>query len=99
MAHLLLPRLLLCMLKDNVSDFEGLKVLAPVREEGLRLLSAITPSLSIETQTQFLQMMPNIFREVEKDVWHTKLNFFLLLKGLVLKAEKPLKEKVLQIFG
>lgn len=54
MAHLLLPRLLLCMLKDNVSDFEGLKVLAPVREEGLRLLSAISTSISLETQTQFL---------------------------------------------
>jgi hypothetical protein len=40
-------------------------------------------------------MLPNIFREVERDVWHSKLNFFLVLKGIVLNAEKALKEKVL----
>ena len=39
MASVILPRLLICMLKDNFSDFEGIKVLAPVREEALRLLS------------------------------------------------------------
>jgi len=37
-------------------------------------------------------MLPNIFREVEKDVWHSKLNFFLILKGIVLVSEKWLKK-------
>lgn len=95
MAKILLPRLLICMLKDNFSDFEGLKVLAPVREEALRLLSTVFPLLDAESQTQLLAMLPNIFREVERDVWHSKLNFFLVLKGIVLNAEKALKEKVL----
>lgn len=31
----LLPRLLIFVLKDNFSDFEGLKVLAPAREEAI----------------------------------------------------------------
>ena len=48
MAGVILPRLLICMLKDNFSDFEGLKVLAPVREEALKLLSTIFPLLSDE---------------------------------------------------
>jgi len=87
------------MLKDNFSDFEGLKVLAPVREEALRLLSTVMPLLGNEVQLKLLAMLPNIFREVERDVWHSKLNFFLILKGLVLKSEKSLKEQVLKIFG
>jgi hypothetical protein len=37
----LLPRLLIFILKDNFSDFEGLKVLAPAREEAINLLSDI----------------------------------------------------------
>lgn len=49
MALVILPRLLICMLKDNFSDFEGLKVLAPVREEALKLLSTIMPLLGNET--------------------------------------------------
>jgi hypothetical protein len=49
MAKILLPRLLICMLKDNFSDFEGLKVLAPVREEALRLLSTVFPLLDAES--------------------------------------------------
>lgn len=48
MAQVILPRLLICMLKDNFSDFEGLKVLAPVREEALKLLSTIMPLLGNE---------------------------------------------------
>jgi hypothetical protein len=37
----LLPRLLIFILKDNFSDFEGLKVLAPAREEAILLLADI----------------------------------------------------------
>jgi len=37
----MLPRLLLFIIKDNFSDFEGLKVLAPAREEGIQLLAEI----------------------------------------------------------
>jgi hypothetical protein len=37
----MLPRLLLFLIKDNFSDFEGLKVLAPAREEGILLLSEV----------------------------------------------------------
>jgi hypothetical protein len=50
MAKVILPRLLICMLKDNFSDFEGLKVLAPVREEALKLLSTIMPLLGNDVQ-------------------------------------------------
>ena len=99
MAQVILPRLLICMLKDNFSDFEGLKVLAPVREEALKLLSTIMPLLGNEIQMKLLAMLPNIFREVERDVWHSKLNFFLILKGMVIKSDKSLKEQVLKIFG
>jgi hypothetical protein len=35
----MLPRLLIFLLKDNFSDFEGLKVQAPAREEGILLLA------------------------------------------------------------
>jgi hypothetical protein len=37
----LLPNLVIFMLKDNFSDFEGLKVLAPAREEAMKLLAEI----------------------------------------------------------
>ena len=37
----LLPSLLIFMLKDNFSDFENLKVLAPAREEALKLLAEL----------------------------------------------------------
>jgi len=37
----LLPRLIIFLLKDNFSDFEGLKVLVPAREEAIKLLSEI----------------------------------------------------------
>ena len=36
-----LPRLLLFILKDNFSDFAGLKVVAPAREEAMKLLAEI----------------------------------------------------------
>ena len=35
----MLPSLVIFMLKDNFSDFEGLKVLAPAREEAMKLLA------------------------------------------------------------
>jgi hypothetical protein len=37
----LLPNLVIFILKDNFSDFEGLKVLAPAREEAMKLLAEI----------------------------------------------------------
>ena len=37
----ILPRLLLFILKDNFSDFAGLKVLVPAREEAMKLLAEI----------------------------------------------------------
>lgn len=36
-----IPRLLLFLLKDNFSDFAGLKILAPAREEAMKLLAEI----------------------------------------------------------
>jgi hypothetical protein len=54
------------MLKDNFSDFEGLKVMAPVREECLRLLSAILPDLSTEVES-LLTLLPSIFVAVERE--------------------------------
>ena len=36
-----LPRLVLFILKDNFSDFEGLKVLQPAREEAMKLLAEV----------------------------------------------------------
>lgn len=37
----IIPRLLLFLLKDNFSDFAGLKVQAPAREEAVKLLAEI----------------------------------------------------------
>ena len=37
----IIPRLLLFILKDNFSDFAGLKVQAPAREEAMKLLAEI----------------------------------------------------------
>ena len=36
-----IPRLLVFLLKDNFSDFAGLKVQTPAREEAMRLLAEI----------------------------------------------------------
>ena len=37
----IIPRLIIFMLKDNFSDFEGIKVIACAREEALKLLAHI----------------------------------------------------------
>ena len=37
----IIPRLLLFILKDNFSDFAGLKVVAPARDEAMKLLAEI----------------------------------------------------------
>lgn len=37
----IIPRLLLFILKDNFSDFAGLKVQTPAREEAMKLLAEI----------------------------------------------------------
>ena len=37
----IIPRLLLFILKDNFSDFAGLKVQAPAREEAMKLMAEI----------------------------------------------------------
>jgi hypothetical protein len=98
LAQNLISRLLIVMLKDNFSDFEGLKVLPPVRDECVKLLSTIVPSLKEETM-KLIGLLPNVFMVVERDQWHSKLNFFLILKGLVLKGDKEMKQCVLKIFG
>jgi hypothetical protein len=36
---------------------------------------------------------------VENDNWHSKLNFFLILKGIAVKGDKKLKETILMMFG
>ena len=46
----MLPRVLICLLKDNFSDFSGLKVMSPVREECLKLLSELVPDLPQEVE-------------------------------------------------
>ena len=53
------------MLKDNFSDFEGLRVLPPVREECVKLLSQMLMHIQPEL-SQLLTLMPNIFVAVEK---------------------------------
>jgi hypothetical protein len=78
------------MLKDNFSDYEGLKVLQPVRDECVRLLSVMTTDIAQEVD-KLLTLLPSIFVAVEKHQWHSKLNFFLVIKGIVLKSEKPQK--------
>ena len=84
---MVLPRLLICLLKDNFSDFEGLKVMVPVREECFRLLSVlqeIQPKTGDFGLKTLIQSLPAIFLAVEHEDWNSKLNFFLILKGLVL---------------
>lgn len=71
------------MLKDNFSDFEGLKVLAPAREEALKLLAEIQylseitedrgglPGLKQEMKN-LICLLPTIFLSVEHDNWHSR---------------------------
>jgi hypothetical protein len=82
------------MLKDNFSDFEGLKVMVPVREECCKLLGTFGTDVDC-----LLQTLPMIFIAVENDIWHSKLNFFLIIKGLAIKGEKKMKETLLMMFG
>ena len=100
MGHLvrnILPRLLVFILKDNFSDFEGLKVQVPAREEAMKLLAEIQYLSEISSaegglkealegdMKTLLQILPAIFLSIEKDLWHSRLNFFLIIKALVLK--------------
>lgn len=98
LAQCIIARVLILMLQDNFSDFEGLKVVAPVRDQCVRLLTELVPLLKNETMT-LLNLLPNIFHTVENHQWHSKLNFFLILKGLVLKGDKEMRQLVLRIFG
>jgi hypothetical protein len=36
---------------------------------------------------------------VENEDWNSKLNFFLILKGLVLHENKKAREQILSMFG
>lgn len=94
MSGNVLTRTIICLLKDNFSDFEGLKVMVPVREECCKLLGRIGADLDCLIQT-----LPTIFLAVENDIWHSKLNFFLILKGLAINGDKKIKETLLMMFG
>lgn len=67
-----MPRLLLFILKDNFSDFAGLKVQTPAREEAMKLLAEIqinsdkSARLAIQTDIKLLiRILPAIFKAVE----------------------------------
>jgi hypothetical protein len=53
------------MLKDNFSDYEGIKVMPPVREECVKLLSQMLPDIQPEVSL-LMTLMPSIFVAVEK---------------------------------
>jgi hypothetical protein len=48
-----------------------------------------------------LALLPTIFLSVEHDNWHSRQNFFLLIKALILKPTKDsdIKTKVLKMFS
>ena len=48
-----------------------------------------------------LQIMPAIFLCIEKDIWHSRLNFFLILKAFVVKqsANSHTRETILNMFS
>ena len=103
-----LPRLLLFLLKDNFSDFAGLKVQAPAREEAMKLLAEIqinadrTSRQAVQKDVQLLiRILPAIFIAVENDVWHSRLNFFLIIKALVLRSapESKMRQQILRMFS
>ena len=116
MGHLvrnILPRLLVFILKDNFSDFEGLKVQVPAREEAMKLLAEIQYLSEISSaegglkealegdMKTLLQILPAIFLSIEKDLWHSRLNFFLIIKALVLKPSpnSHARQTVLAMFS
>jgi len=107
----LLPRLTLFMLKDNFSDFEELKVMMPAREEGLKLLAEIQfisdhskdhqlGQIKTNMQTLF-RLMPLVLKVVERDQWHSRLNFFMIIKALIVKPApgSTMQKQVLETFS
>ena len=78
----IIPRILIFMLKDIFSDFEGLKVLVLAREEGIKLISELqrlaelnplkggVPEIKPDMLT-LVKMMPKVFQAVAKDTWFT----------------------------
>ena len=86
--------------------------MAPAREEAMKLLSEIQYQSEIpkaefglkETVEQDMQtllnIMPAIFLCIEKDIWHSRLNFFLILKAFVLKknTSNHTRETILSMF-
>ena len=86
------------MLKDNFSDFVSIRVKTPVRDECLKLLSETMPYLGDDIE-KLMNLLPQIFFAVEREQWHSKLNFFLVVKGMILKADKRQKEQILERFG
>ena len=103
-----IPRLLLFILKDNFSDFAGLKVQTPAREEAMKLLAEIQINAdrvnckAIQNDIQLLvKILPAIFIAVERDNWHSRLNFFLILKALVLRSapESKMRQLIIERFN
>ena len=47
-----------------------------------------------------LKILPAIFLAIEKDVWHSRLNFFLIIKSLILKTspESQMRETIIRMF-
>ena len=47
-----------------------------------------------------LRLLPLLFVAVEKDLWHSRLNFFLIVKSLVLKSapESDIRSRILKMF-
>jgi hypothetical protein len=48
-----------------------------------------------------MQLLPEVFRAVERDSWHSRLNFFMLLKALVQKPGpgSKIQSQSLKMFG
>jgi hypothetical protein len=96
------------MLKDNFSDFEGIKVIACAREEALKLLAQIQSDA--ETRPNFLagarnhlktlmKFMPVVLHSVYQDSEHSRLNFFMIVKALVHYASDQARSDMLKLFG
>jgi len=103
-----IPRLILFMLKDNFSDFEGIKVIACAREEALKLLAHIQkesetrPNFLVGAKSQLKTLrnfLPVVLYAVYKDSEHSRLNFFMIVKGLVLYASTQARSDMLKKFG
>lgn len=61
-----------------------------------------TQCQAVQKDVQLLiRVLPAIFIAVENDVWHSRLNFFLIIKALVLRSapESKMRQQILRMFS